>query len=115
MKKVFIVFLGLSLALMSCIYKDFKDIKPADYGQYVHLSASDYGSNASGYEYSPLAYNTIKGRNPANEYEWKIAVIRQYRWYQYSGDVSLILNAYFPDADVIIAFHGYYYIGYKRK
>jgi len=71
------------------------------------------GTSSSAFNYSPLAYNMLKGVNPYSNYTIKIATINFGAWNLY-GDPSDLLIRKFPDADLIVAYQSYYYICYKN-
>jgi hypothetical protein len=95
------------LVFSSCRVRSFQSIKSEDYSKYVRTT------DAGGYEYSPMSYNMIKGENPYAGYAWRQVEVIDYWFNHYSDDKSLILNAYYPDADVILGFHNHYFIGTK--
>lgn len=108
MKRFFLIVLVI-LTFTSCRIRNMNNLKPEDYSKYIRTT------DINGYEYSPLSYNMIKGANPYSEYTWTMAQICDYWGNHYSDDQAKLFKAYFSDADIIMSFHGFWFIGIKTK
>lgn len=110
--KHFILFVLISISLMSCIPQDVSKIKPEDYSKYVK---TDWSGSSAQYSYSPVAYNMIRGENKFQDYNWRAVQVTSY-WFTYvAGDKAKIVELAFPNADAIIEYQNYYFIGVLRK
>ena len=116
MKKLLVVLVLMASFLSSCVmhYVSFSDLREEDYPNYVTQGV--YTTS-----YSPTEYNVLVGNNPANDYNWVQARVANYYnpkfWhhYHYKGNAVELLKAYYKDADVIMTYSGYYFIGTKKK
>jgi hypothetical protein len=111
--KKFLILILVVLSLSSC-YKAYSELNVGDANKYVHFQSNINSSEENAYLYSPLAYQFYKGENPYSGYTIKSVTISFGGWNLY-GDPLPLLNAAFPDADIILSFGQYYYIGYKPK
>jgi hypothetical protein len=112
MKKLLII--AFVVLLVGCKPYTFSQLETKDYERYIEYPS--YSSSAgSTFDGSPLSYNVLKGSNSLADYDYKIVRIKSYWFTYYSGDPSLLLNAKFPDADLILAYNTYFYIGYKKR
>ena len=112
MKKIIVLF-TVCLMVASCAPYTFSQLKPVDYEKYIEYP--NYSSSSSSqFDGSPLAYNVLKGKNSLADYDYTIVRIKSYWFTYYSGDPKLLIERKFPDADIILAYNSYFYVGYKR-
>lgn len=110
--KKFIILAFVCLLFASCRPYTFYKLNPTDYEKYIEYP--NYSSSSSIFDGSPLSYNVLKGRNSLADYDYTIVRIKSYWFTYYSGDPKLLIEAKFPDADIILSYNGYFYIGYKK-
>ncbi len=115
MKRMFIL-LGCIMLMASCTIRHIS-IDELDTPEQCSKYIQTYSSTSS---YSPVEYNVIKGINPAGEYGWTQISVSNYSpkygtIYTYEGDRGALLKKAFPDADIIMAYGGYYFIGRKKE
>ena len=115
MKRIFYLVL-IVMMVTSCAPYTFSKLKPNDYEKYIeYISATESSTGSRAFDYSPLAYNVIKGENSLAEYDYTIVRIKSYWFTYYSGDPKLLIDTKFHDADIILAFNNYFYIGKKKS
>lgn len=113
MKKIIFVFIICCL-FMSCKPYTFSKLNVNDYEKYIEYPSFSSSSSSTVFDGSPLSYNVLKGRNTLADYDYTVVRIKSYWFTYYSGDPKLLIDAKFPDADIILSFNNYFYIGYKR-
>lgn len=115
-KRVFGILILAVILLTSCV-KSFSSIKPEEYAKYCKVIEGGNGNTFdNAFNYSPLAYNFIKGNNLFADYTIKIIVIQTpLNIVTLYGDPTALLSSQYPDADLIISYHNYYYICTKKK
>lgn len=112
------VFIVLAMLLSGC-QRTYDSLTPEEYPQFVHLVTEDGSASTynRAWSMSPTAYQFLKGDNPFAEYTFLAYTIHgpNWTWIATYGDPTKLVKSTFPDADLIISFGEYYYIGHKRK
>lgn len=111
MKKLLLI--TFVVLLTGCAPYTFSELEEKDYEKYIDYPS--YSGQVSTFDGSPLAYNVLKGSNSLADYDYRIIRLKSYWFTYYSGDPSLLLNAKFPEADLILAYNSYYYVGIKKR
>ena len=101
----------VAIFLTSCAPVRLNNLSIEDYDKYIRTV--DYTSGV--YYNSPLSFNMIKGENPFNKYNFKAVRLKTYWFTYYAGDKFKLLTTYFSDAEVIVEFGSYYFIGTRIK
>lgn len=113
MKRIFVL-LGVLVLFSSCIKPiSLKDIPEGEHINYIN-TATYTGT------FSPSEYNSVKGTNPAAAYSWHQVTVKTWhpKWfvyYKYQGNQGALVDAAFPEADSILAYNGYFFVGKKNK
>lgn len=115
MKKLVFGLLAIAACLttLSGCYKAIKDIPAKDAGNYVKVLEYT-ASGASAYDASPMSYQFIKGENAYADYTFKAIKLEGPFCIGLYGDPSDFLKAYFKEADLIMGYREYWFIGTKK-
>lgn len=116
MKRFIVLSIIVSLVFISCSPVPYSKLNSENREKYIeYLSMENISSTNGAFSGSPLSYNVLKGKNSLADYDYKIVRIKTYWFTYYSGDKSRFINEYFPNADIILAYNGIFYVGYKKN
>ena len=111
--KKFLILAAVAVLFTSCFRPiGIKEIPAGEHINYVQTSTVTSS-------YSPVEYYVVKGENPAAAYSWQQITVhcwhpRWFVYYAYQGDKGALISAAFPDADAILTYGGYFYVGKKK-